>query len=34
MSKTSGLFKNIGDVEGVFHARMATIKDRNGKDLD
>ena len=34
MSKTSNLFKNIGNVEGVFHARTATIKGRNGKDLD
>ena len=34
MSKTSDLFKNIGNVEGVFHARTATIKGRNGKDLD
>ena len=34
MRKTSGLFKNTGDVERVFHARMATIKGRNGKDLD
>ena len=27
------LFKKIGDIKGTFHARMGTIKDRNGKDL-
>ena len=27
------LFKNIGDTKGTFHAKMGTIKDRNGKDL-
>ena len=31
--KTRYLFKNIGAIEGLFHARMGTIKDRNGKDL-
>ena len=25
--------KKIGDIKGTFHARMGTIKDRNGKDL-
>ena len=33
MVKTRDLFKKIGDVKGTFNARMATIKDRNGKDL-
>ena len=33
MGKTRGLFKKIGDIKGTFHARMVTIKDRNGKDL-
>ena len=27
------LFKKTGDSKGTFHARMGTIKDRNGKDL-
>ena len=27
------LFKKIGDIKGTFHARMGTVKDRNGKDL-
>ena len=30
--KTRGLFKKIGDSKGTFHARMGSIKDRNGKD--
>ena len=33
MGKTSGLFKKIRDTKGIFHARMDTIKDRNGLDL-
>ena len=33
MGKTINLFKKIGDIKGVFHARMGTIKDRNDKDL-
>ena len=33
MGKTRNLFKKIGDINGVFHARMGTIKDRNDKDL-
>ena len=33
MEKTRDLFKKIGDIKGTFHARMGTIKDRNGKDL-
>ena len=33
MRKTRGLFKKIGDTKGTFHARVGTIKDRNGMDL-
>ena len=33
MEKTTNLFKKIGNIKGTFHARMGTIKDRNGKDL-
>ena len=33
MKKTSNLFKKIRDTEGTFHAKMGTIKDRNGIDL-
>ena len=33
MGKTRYRFKKIGDIKGIFHARMGTIKDRNGKDL-
>ena len=33
MIKTSILVKKIRDIKGAFHARMGTIKDRNGKDL-
>ena len=33
MQKMRDLFKKIGDSKGTFHARMGTIKDRNGKDL-
>ena len=33
MGKTRDLFKKIGDIKGIFHARMSTIKDRNDKDL-
>ena len=33
MGKTRDLFKNIGDTKGTFHAKMGTIKDRNGKEL-
>ena len=33
MGKTSDLFKIIGDIKGIFHAKMGTIKDRNGRDL-
>ena len=27
------LFKKIRDTKGIFHAKMGTIKDRNGRDL-
>ena len=33
MGKTSDLFKKIRDNKGSFHAKMGTIKDRNGRDL-
>ena len=33
MGKTRDLFKKTGHIKGTFHARMGTIKDRNGKDL-
>ena len=33
MGKTSNLFKKIRDTNRTFHARMGTIKDRNGMDL-
>ena len=33
MGKTRDLFKKIMDTEGIFYAKMGTIKDRNGMDL-
>ena len=33
MGKTRDLFKKIGDTKGTFHAKMGTIKDRNGRDI-
>ena len=33
MRKTRELFKKIRNIKGLFHARMGTVKDRNGKDL-
>ena len=33
MGKTSNLFKNIKDTKETFHAKMGSIKDRNGMDL-
>ena len=33
MGKTRDLFKKIRDIKGTFHAKMSTIKDRNGRDL-
>ena len=32
MGKTRDLFKKIRDTKGTFHAKMGSIKDRNGKD--
>ena len=32
MGKTRVLFKKIRDTKGIFHAKMSTIKDRNGMD--
>ena len=32
MGKTRDLFKKIGDTKGTFHAKMSTIKDRNGTE--
>ena len=33
LGKTRALFKKIGDTKGIFHAKMGSIKDRNGMDL-
>ena len=33
MEKTRELFKKIRDTKGIFHAKMGSIKDRNGMDL-
>ena len=33
MGKTGDHFKKIGDIKETFHAKMSTIKDRNGMDL-
>ena len=33
MGKTRVLFKKIRDTKGTFHAKMGSIKDRNGTDL-
>ena len=33
MAKVRNLFKKIRDIKGTFHAKMGTIKDRNGMDL-
>ena len=33
MGKTRDFFKNIRDTKGTFHAKMGSIKDRNGMDL-
>ena len=34
MGKTRDLFKKIRDTKGTFHAKMGSIKDRNGRDLN
>ena len=33
MGKTRDLFKKIRDTKGTFHAKMGSMKDRNGRDL-
>ena len=33
MGKSRDLFKKIRDTKGIFHAKMGSIKDRNGMDL-
>ena len=33
MEKTRDLFNKIRDIKGTFHAKMGSIKDRNGRDL-
>ena len=33
MGKTGDLFKKIRDTKGTFHAKIASIKDKNGRDL-
>ena len=33
MGKTIDLFKKIRDTKGTFHAKMGSVKDRNGRDL-
>ena len=33
VGKTRDLFKKIRDTKGIFHAKMGTIKERNGMDL-
>ena len=33
MGKTRDLFKKIRDIKDIFHAKMGSIKDRNGMDL-
>ena len=33
MGKSRDLFKKIRDIKGIFHAKMGSIKDKNGMDL-
>ena len=33
MAKTGDLFRKLRDTKGTFHAKMGSIKDRNGMDL-
>ena len=33
MGKTTELFKKIRDIKGTFHARVGTVKNKNGKDI-
>ena len=34
LEKTRDIFNKTGDTKATFHARMSTIKDRNGKELN
>ena len=34
MGKSKDLFKKIRDTKGIFHAKMGTIKERNGMDIE
>ena len=33
MGKNRDLFKKIGDIKGIFHIKIGTLKDKTGKDL-
>ena len=33
MEKTRDFFKKVGEIKGLFHAKMGMVKGRNGKDL-
>ena len=33
MGNTRNLFKKLRDTKGIFHAKMGSVKDRNGRDL-
>ena len=33
MEKTRDFFKKLGEIKGLFHAKMGMVKGRNGKDL-
>ena len=33
VGKTNNVFKKTGDIKGIFHVRMGTIRDRNGNNL-
>ena len=33
IGKIRGFFRKIGDIKGIFHARMGMLKDRNNKEL-
>ena len=33
MGKDRDLFKKIGDIKGIFHAKMGRVKEKNGTDL-
>ena len=34
MGKNRDLFKKLRDAKGTFHAKMGSVKDRNGRDLN